>query len=244
MEQALLPNVRLHAVIRPGAPTVRKCRFVDPTLVRKLFEVYHIDDTPLPPDVASELEALIRRLGPEAHAVIANDFGHGMIGPTTVATLAEVSPFLAVNTQSNSANLGFNLIEKYPRADLVVMDTLEARLASGQKNLELTEVINGHLPRLIDCARFIITQGRHGCLTYERAGLVHSVPAFANSVVDTMGAGDAFLAIAAPLAAIGASADLIGFIGNVVGAQKVNIVGHRQPVDRIAVQKAITALLK
>jgi rfaE bifunctional protein nucleotidyltransferase chain/domain len=244
IEAALKPNVRLHAVVRPGAPTVRKCRFVDPTLLRKLFEIYHIDDSPLPHELADELNALIRDLAPKAHVVVANDFGHGMIGPSTVATLTEASTCLAVNTQTNSANLGFNLIEKYPRADLVVIDSLEARFATGEKNLEMTEVINTHLPRLIDCRKFVVTQGRHGCTTYERGGLVHSVPAFSPSVVDTMGAGDAVLAVAAPLAAVGASADLIGFVGNVVGGQKVNIVGHRQSVDRIAVQKAITALLK
>lgn len=244
IREALRPNVRLHAVVRAGAPTVRKCRFVDPTLLRKLFEVYHIDDSALPHELSDEINVLVRKLAPHANVVIANDFGHGMIGPSTVATLTQEASFLAINTQINSANLGFNLVAKYPRADLVVIDSLEARFAVREKNLEMTEVINTHLPRLIDCSRFIITQGRHGCVTYERGGLVHSVPAFSPSVVDTMGAGDAFLAVAAPLAAIGASIDITGFIGNVVGAQKVNIVGHRQAVDRVAVQKAITALLK
>ena len=32
------------------------------------------------------------------------------------------SRFLAVNTQSNSANLGYNLITKYPLADYVCVD--------------------------------------------------------------------------------------------------------------------------
>jgi sugar/nucleoside kinase (ribokinase family) len=63
-------------------------------------------------------------------------------------------------------------------------------------------------------------------------------------VVDTMGAGDAYLAIAAPLAAMGVTNEIIGFIGNVVGAQKVEIVGHRKSVNKIATLKAINALLK
>jgi hypothetical protein len=52
------------------------------------------------------------------------------------------------------------------------------------------------------------------------------------------------LAVAAPLVAAGAPLDLVGFIGNVVGAQKVAIVGHQRSIDRVTVLKALTALLK
>ncbi len=58
-------------------------------------------------------------------------------------------------------------------------------------------------------------------MTYERDGLVHTIPAFAGNVVDTVGAGDAFLSITAPLVAAGAPAHQVGFVGNVVGALKV-----------------------
>jgi sugar/nucleoside kinase (ribokinase family) len=63
-------------------------------------------------------------------------------------------------------------------------------------------------------------------------------------VVDTVGAGDAFLAVTAPLVAAGGAMDRVGFIGNVVGALKVEIIGHRQSVEKSAVIKGITALLK
>ena len=49
---------------------------------------------------------------------------------------------------------------------------------------------------------------------------MHSIPAVARKVVDTVGAGDAFLAVTAPLVAAGGERDRVGFIGNVVGAFK------------------------
>ena len=94
------------------------------------------------------------------------------------------------------------------------------------------------------CPNIIITQGKHGCVTYERGNIVHTIPAVARKVVDTVGAGDAFLAVTAPLVAAGGRMDRIGFIGNVVGALKVEIVGHRQSVDKAAVIKGLTGLLK
>jgi sugar/nucleoside kinase (ribokinase family) len=96
----------------------------------------------------------------------------------------------------------------------------------------------------VDCPKIIVTQGKHGCVTYERDGIVHTIPAFAKNVVDTVGAGDAFLSVTAPLVAAGGTIHQVGFIGNVVGALKVQIVGHRRSIDKPSLVKAITGLLK
>ncbi|MGC2414373.1 MAG: PfkB family carbohydrate kinase [Stellaceae bacterium] len=244
IRDALKPNVSMRCLMRRGAPTIHKCRYVDPMLFRKLFEVYQIDDVPLSPRDEGRLCGMFRDAVIDVDLVIVNDFGHGMIGDKLVRTIIEHSPFLAINAQTNSANMGFNLISRYPRADLVCIDALEARLASKDRTGELTQIINQRLPSMIDCDRFVVTNGRYGSLTYERGDIVRSIPALPSKVVDTMGAGDAVLAVVAPLVAVGAPLDLVGFIGNVVGAQKVSIVGHQRSVDRISVLKALTALLK
>jgi rfaE bifunctional protein nucleotidyltransferase chain/domain len=244
MRDSLKPNVSMRSLVRRGAPTVHKCRYIDPTLVRKLFEVYHIDDVPLAPRDEARLCEMFRDAVAHVDVVIVNDFGHGMIGDKLVRTIVEHAPFLAINAQTNSANMGFNLISRYPRADFVCVDALEARLATKDRTGELTSIINQYLPSLIECDRFMVTNGRHGSLTYERGDTVRSLPAFASKVVDTMGAGDAVLAVAAPLVAAGAPLDVVGFVGNVVGAQKVEIVGHQRSIDRVAVIKALNGLLR
>jgi sugar/nucleoside kinase (ribokinase family) len=81
-------------------------------------------------------------------------------------------------------------------------------------------------------------------VTFETDGIVHTIPAFAKNVVDTVGAGDAFLAVTAPLVAAGAPMSRVGFIGNVVGALKVEIVGHRRSIEKASLIKGITGLLK
>jgi sugar/nucleoside kinase (ribokinase family) len=69
-------------------------------------------------------------------------------------------------------------------------------------------------------------------------------PALALRVVDRVGAGDAVFAITSLCASKGMPLDLIGFLGNVVGAQAVNIVGNSSSIDRPAVFKTIDSLLK
>ena len=140
--------------------------------------------------------------------------------------------------------MGYNLIHKYPRADFVCIDAPEARLAVTDKVSPIEDIISRKLTGKINCSNFIITNGKHGCVTHKRGGVVHTIPAVTKSVVDTVGAGDAFLALAAPLVASKAALNQVGFIGNVAGALKVAIVGHRKSVEKAPLLKSLTALLK
>lgn len=240
----LHPNVRLHPVMRPGASTTIKRRFVDPSYMRKLFEVYFMDDDPLAAPLQENVNNLISDIAPNCDLVIATDFGHGLLDQSAVKTMSADARFLAVNTQSNSANMGYNLITKYAEANYICIDAPEARLAAGDRVSPLGEVAHSLIDSRIDCDKLIVTQGKHGCVTYERGGVVHTIPAFAKNVLDTVGAGDAFLSVTSPLVAAGAPMHKVGFIGNVVGALMVEIIGNREAIDKPSLIKAITGLLK
>lgn len=244
VRRSLKPNVTLTALHRPNAPTTRKLRYVDTSYLRKLFEVQFMDDSPLPGPLLDQLDRLVRDRAAFYDVVISADFGHGLIGPQAVKTICDNARFLAVTAQTNSANRGFNLMTKYPRADYICIDEPEARLAVGDRVTDLQTVARTLLPERIDCQRMILTHGRHGCVTYEKGRGATRIPAITNQIVDTMGAGDAFLSVTAPIAAAGGAMTDVGLIGNVVGAIKVGIVGHRASVDRISVIKALTGLLK
>lgn len=241
IRRSLRPNVMLHAIKR--GPTTVKKRFVDPSCMRKLFEVYSMDDEPLTDGLRQSFDSLISDVVPAADVVIAADFGHGLLEGSSIQALSERSRFLAVNTQSNTANMGYNRITKYPRADYICIDAPEAHLAVNDRVLPIGDVAR-LLSQVVECPKVIITHGKYGCVTFERGGIVHTIPAFARNVVDTVGAGDAFLSVTAPLVAAGGVMEHVGLIGNVIGAMKVEIVGHRQSVEKSAVIKWITALLK
>jgi rfaE bifunctional protein nucleotidyltransferase chain/domain len=241
---SLKPNVGLKTFVRQGAPTTLKRRFVDPSYLRKLFEVYFMNDEPLPSDVQKEIDSTIGELASNYDVVIATDFGHGLIASSSIDALTANSRFLAVNTQSNSANLGYNLITKYRHADYICIDSPEARMAVSDRLSNLGDIARRLSETFVDCSKIIITQGKHGCVTFDSEGIVHTIPAFAKNVVDTVGAGDAFLAVTAPLVAAGGPMSQVGFIGNVVGALKVEIVGHRRAIEKASLIKGITALLK
>ncbi len=242
--EKLRPGIQLNALKLEDRPTVRKTRFVDRSYKRKLFEVYTMDDRPM---ASAEEEDLLARLDAElalADIVIVTDFGHGLISPRAVDMLTEKSKFLAVNVQTNSGNRGFNLITKYPRADFLCIDEPELRLACGDKHRSVEDLMLNTLPNLIDADLAIVTHGRDGCYIKGDKDRVERVPALTQKVVDTVGAGDAFLSFSAPMAANGIAVHDIAMVGNIAGALKVDIYGHSESVTLANVLKYYETLFK
>jgi len=63
-------------------------------------------------------------------------------------------------------------------------------------------------------------------------------------VVDRVGAGDAVLCVTALAVAAGVSSEVVPFLGNVVGAEAVTILGNQRSIERIPLYRHIECLLK
>ncbi len=239
----LRPNVSPAFFTQPGSPTALKRRFVDGYTLNKLFEVYVMDDSGLSADRETEVCRLLREEASAYDLVIAADFGHGAITDCVVTALTENSRYLAVNTQANAGNRGFHTVSRYPRADYVCLAEHEIRLE--MRNLtDNVRPLMDRVGRSLDCSRLVVTRGRHGCIVRDREGEFVEVPSFAQKVVDRVGAGDAFFSVTALAAMQGASNELIGFLGNVVGSLAVEIVGNQKSIDALSVKKYIVSLMK
>jgi bifunctional ADP-heptose synthase (sugar kinase/adenylyltransferase) len=210
---AFVRDADVYSFSRSG--TIRKRRYVEQGYIRKLFETHEAE--------ASEPQE--EPSFSDYDLVVVTDFGHGVVTPNLIENMIRGSRFLAVNAQTNSANHGFNLITKYRHADYVVVDELEARLAAHDRDSKIEDVI-----LKLGFKRIIVTLGPNGAIGYD--GDFHRSPGFTRTVVDTMGAGDAFFCVTAPFAAAGAEMPELLRIGNAAGAIKCGVVGHRTSVDR------------
>ena len=206
-----------------GTGVMRNRSYVDEIYMRKLFTVHEFRD-----GVATPGQYDIRGYD----LVIVADFGHGTMTKALIERVTREARFLAVNVQTNASNFGFNLITKYPRADFVVLDEIEARLAAHDKDSPIEDVILA-----LGYRNIAVTMGAHGAVGFD--GVFERQKALTDKVVDTMGAGDAFLCVSAPFAAAGASMRDLVRIGNAAGALKVGIVGHRQCVTKQMLEEAL-----
>src|SRR6202040_4352074 len=92
-------------------------------------EINYLSDEPLTAETQAAINRKVDKTIADYDMVMVNDFGHGLIDDQLIDILCDKARFLAVNAQTNSANRGFNLVTKYPRADFVCIDDPEARLA-------------------------------------------------------------------------------------------------------------------
>ena len=94
------------------------------------------------------------------------DFGHGFFNERIYKVILQNSKKLAINTQTNSDNRGFNLVTKYKKANLICIDEPEIRLALSD-SLSNLDYLSRKLNNLINFGDLIITRGNSGIYVYK-----------------------------------------------------------------------------
>ena len=176
--------------------------------------------------------------------IILIDYGHGFINRDIYDELKKKAKFLSINCQTNSANLGFNLITKYPVSDFICIDEPELRLAASDSNSEIDEIVKKQISKKIECKNITITRGREGSFSFQN-GKILKVPALVSKkVIDTIGAGDVFLVITSLLHSVKADQQVTNIIGNIAGALKVDILGHSKSISKSNFYSVLNHILK
>ncbi|MBF0401583.1 MAG: adenylyltransferase/cytidyltransferase family protein [Magnetococcales bacterium] len=225
------------------APTLVKRRFVDDSM-SKLFELYYYEEESLSPTMEADVCHWLATHAADFDLVVVPDYGNGLISDKIVAALCQHARFLAVNTQINGGNRGYHVITRYPRADFVAINEPELRLAAHNR-FEPLESLARKLSNEVNAKQFAVTQGPAGALLLDSlTDQFYRVPALSTRVIDRVGAGDTFLALASLALVGGLSPELSLFLGSVAAALDVQIVCNRDPVSPLSLFKYITTLLK
>jgi rfaE bifunctional protein nucleotidyltransferase chain/domain len=227
-----------------GPDTIVKRRFVDVNTKQKLFQISFLkEDFVLPEKIESEILKYLKSELQKYDLVVVNDFGHGFLTEKIIRFISSNAKFLALNVQANSANYGYNIVTKYPKADFVCIDEQEIRLATHDKSSDLKELIL-KIYRRMKCKDIIITKGNKGAYYYSgRTGFI-MVPSLTERIIDRVGAGDALFAITSPCVYKNIESSLIPFLGNAAGALKVQVVGNKKQIEFTDLTKFVTRLLK
>lgn len=172
------------------------------------------------------------------------DFGHGLIGHNIMETLEEKAKYIVLNCQANSTNLGKNIITKYSRADAFSLDERELGLAYPSivpDDKDSLNKLSKHLGAIGWLTRG--SRGAYAIPSSDNSEDVAECPAFTLNVKDTIGAGDAFYAVAGIFASAGAPSELCMVMGNIAGALGANIVGNKESIQKSNVLKYASTLM-
>ncbi len=239
----LKENVEPRFFYIEDSPTVTKRRFVDDDL-NKMFEVYFFNDEPDLKKVEVEVDAWLAHEAAEYDLVIVPDFGNGFISKRMAASLCTHARLIAINTQINSGNRGYHVVNRYPRADFISLNEPEIRLATHDRHSDL-EAVMERIGAQLGARVVAVTRGTQGAVALDRStGIMNAVPALSTRVVDRIGAGDAFLSLFGICLGGDLPTELAAFSGSAAAALDVQIVCNREPVGPVALYKYVTTLLK
>ena len=224
--------------------TTRKRRFVESAYNKKISEVYFMDDNLLGIKNKKRIISYLKKEVSKFDIVILIDYGHGFIDQDIYKVLRQKSNFLAINCQTNSANLGFNLITKYPVSDFICIDEPELRLAASNNVDDIEHIVSKQITKKIKCNNITITRGRNGSFSYMKNKILNTPALVSDKVIDTIGAGDVFFVIASLLNSIKSDQLVTNVIGNIAGALKVDILGHSKSISRSNFYAVLNHILK
>lgn len=241
----LSSQIRLQLIPDNNFPTIIKHRYLTKNGKREEYrKVLAVNNIPVKmhyeENTREQFMKILRESIGDYDAVFLCDFGHGLIDKETMELIQERARFLILNCQTNSTNKGMNIITKYHRADMFSVDQEELKLAFpayvDDEKIALQK-LSEHLQ-----GNGWLTRGSMGA--YGIGGSdIHECPAFTLTVKDTVGAGDAFFAVAGLYAAAGAPSAMSMFAGNIAGALGANIVGNKEAIEKVNVLKYANTLL-
>lgn len=229
IESAINKNVKLKFFVKEDSPTTVKRRYLNITHKEKLFKVENINDAPISSAVEEEFRDYLKQELPKYELILVGDFGHGLLTDNIIKVIEENSSYLSVNSQCNSANLGFNYVTRYRTPSFVTMDVQELRYAVADRFSGVSTLMN----KLFDKAgfsKFLVTMSKEGS-GFFNAGEKRFSPAFVMRPQDTVGAGDAVFSITSLFAYCNYD-KIIPFISNCVGGIAVSYMGNKEYITK------------
>lgn len=147
-------------------PTIVKHRYLTRNQKRdeykKFFVVNNIPEKMVyEKKVYQNFKDRLREKTSEYDVVFLCDFGHGLIDREVIDIIEKEAKYLVLNCQTNSSNMGMNVITKYSRADVFSLDQKELNLAFSE-DASCEEEGLRHLSRHLKGDGWLTRGGRRG----------------------------------------------------------------------------------
>ena len=210
---------------KKNSPTILKKRFIDNITKSKLFGIYSINDDNISKKDDEAISKYIKKIINKFDLIIISDYGHGFISNKTALKICSKKRFIALNAQINASNIGYHSLQKYKNINSIIINETELRHELRNKNGDIY-ALSKQLKNKLKTKNLLVTRGKNGAILINDKNQLIECPAYANNVVDRVGAGDSMLSIISLLVKIGAPHDLSLLLGSFAGAASVESIGN------------------
>lgn len=243
IKKTLRKNVSTNFIFKKDSPTILKTRFIDKITNNKLLGVYDINEKKLNINQEQKLQKMIIKNSKNIDLILISDYGHSLISPETAKALISQKKLVCLNAQVNASNTGYHSLRKYKKIDTLIINENELRHEMRDKTSGV-EVLAKNLSKIYSIKILVVTRGKKGALILKNKAKVIHCPAFANEVVDKVGAGDAMLALISLSLKVNMPEDLALFIGSIAGATAVENIGNSKFINKNELLRQVEYLIK
>lgn len=233
----LQKNIKTFFVNKKNSPTIIKRRFLENGSNIKTLGVYTVNDDFLNAREESKIISKIKKLSKKTDLIIVSDYGHGLVTKKIAKLISSFKNKYYVNAQLNSSNLGNHNLENYKNPKAIVINENELRHELRDKNSSVI-TLGRDIKNKKKAKSVLITQGKDGATLIENSKST-KCPAFANSVYDKIGSGDAMLSIFSICSEIKAHPLLSLYLSSLSAAQNVQSFANEKTVSKDNILKIV-----
>ena len=243
IKKTLRKNIATNFIYKDESPTILKTRFIDKITNNKLLGVYDINEKKLSIKLEQRFQKFIKKKSRDVDLILISDYGHGLISHETAKTLLLQKKLVCLNAQVNASNTGYHSLRKYKKIDTLIINENELRHEMRDKSSHV-EILAKDLSKIHSIKILVVTRGKNGAFILKNKVKVIHCPAFANEVVDKVGAGDAMLALISLSLKVNMPEDLALFIGSLAGATAVENIGNSKFINKNELLRQTEYLIK
>ena len=209
--------------------SIRKTRFVDKASNARVFETYELPTELDYGAPSQEITELVKKEKINFDQVIIMDYGHYFFNHNFAQDYLQFSVPVAVNTQSNAGNRGFNPISNYIGSDYVFLNGSEVQVEMRNRVTNVEDIVP-ELGLKLGCKELYVTNGSAGIVSWSLEEGVIVAPTFSPTIIDRTGAGDALLAAISSLRMKNVPIEIATFFGNIAGSLLVGALGNERSI--------------
>jgi rfaE bifunctional protein kinase chain/domain/rfaE bifunctional protein nucleotidyltransferase chain/domain len=235
-------NISFEYVKKKKSSTIIKKRYVDNLSNTKLFGIYNINDNNLDKNEENSFIKLLNKNINKYDLVLVSDYSHGLITEKIAKIICKKSNFLSLNAQINSSSIGYHTLSRYQKIDLLVINEGELRQEFRDKKSNVKFLIK-KLSQLNKVKIIVVTQGREGSILFNNNKFYYC-PAFADKIIDKVGAGDSMLSIMSIFAKTNKDHNLNLIAGSLAAADTIKNISNSSSFTKKKFLKNIFHMIK
>lgn len=241
-------NKKIHTkfFIKKNSPTITKTRYLEKYKGQKFFGLYDINDDFISEKDEIELTKYLSKKIKQFDIIVVVDYGHGILDRNFIKFVNKNWNKVYLNTQINSFNRIFHSVDKYQKANTIVINEGELRTQQRSMNDNLDDLVE-KLQKKILFKNLSITRGKLGSIFYnfENKKIKKKItcPALVGNTTDPVGSGDTYLALLSICLKAGLIDKVSNLVASIGASYCVQQIGHKNIIKFDQLKKYLKNLL-